>query len=96
MVDLKQGILKGEISLYYWPPDDWFGLICFANKNKNCQFLYSWFQTSQTEGQQYSDTSPFSIPCLKSQDHFGDKAPFSKWRSGEIRNSFLWSQTLEW
>ncbi len=25
---------------------------------------YSWFQTSQTGGQQYSDTSPFSIPCL--------------------------------
>ncbi len=23
---------------------------------------YSWFQTSQTGGQQYSDTSPFSIP----------------------------------
>jgi len=22
------------------------------------------FQTSQTGGQQYSDTSPFSIPCL--------------------------------
>ncbi len=25
---------------------------------------YSWSQTSQTEGQQYSDTSPFSIPWL--------------------------------
>jgi hypothetical protein len=24
---------------------------------------YSGFQTSQTGGQQYSDTSPFSIPC---------------------------------
>jgi hypothetical protein len=24
---------------------------------------HSWFQTSQTGGQQYSDTSPFSIPC---------------------------------
>ncbi len=20
---------------------DWFGLVCFANKNKNCQFSYS-------------------------------------------------------
>jgi hypothetical protein len=37
-------------------------LVCFANKNKNCQLSYSWFQTSQTGGQQYSDTSPFSIP----------------------------------
>ncbi len=43
---------------------DWFGLVCFANKNKNCQLSYSWFQTSQTGGQRYSDTSPFSIPCL--------------------------------
>jgi hypothetical protein len=42
---------------------DWFGLVCFANKNKNCQLSYSWFQTSQTGGQWYSDTSPFSIPC---------------------------------
>jgi hypothetical protein len=42
---------------------DWFGLVCFANKNKNNQLSYSWFQTSQTGGQWYSDTSPFSIPC---------------------------------
>jgi hypothetical protein len=41
----------------------WFGLVCFANKNKNCQLSYSQFQTSQTGGQRYSDTSPFSIPC---------------------------------
>ncbi len=41
---------------------DWFGFVCFANGNKNCQLSYSWFQTSQTEGQWYSDTSPFSIP----------------------------------
>jgi hypothetical protein len=39
-------------------------LVYFANKNKNCQLSYSWFQTSQTEGQQYSDTSPSCIPCL--------------------------------
>ncbi len=41
---------------------DWFGLVCFANKNKNRQLSYSWFQTIQTGGQWYSDTSPFSIP----------------------------------
>jgi hypothetical protein len=34
---------------------DWFGLVCFANKNKN---------SSQAGGQRYSDTSPFSIPWL--------------------------------
>ncbi len=43
---------------------DWFGLVCSANKNKNCQLSYSWFLTSQTGGQQYSDASPFSIPWL--------------------------------
>ncbi len=42
---------------------DWFGLVRFANKNKNFQLSYSWFQTSQTGGQWYSDTSAFSIPC---------------------------------
>jgi hypothetical protein len=34
----------------------------------NVDLLFDWFgirliQTSQTGGQQYSDTSPFSIPC---------------------------------
>ncbi len=53
----KPGNTKG--GLYHWPPVDWFGLVCFANKNKNCHLLYSWFPTSQTGGQWYSDTSPF-------------------------------------
>ncbi len=39
------------------------GLDCFVNKNKNCQLSYSWFQSSQTGGQWYTDTSHFSIPC---------------------------------
>ncbi len=42
---------------------DWFELVCFANKNKNCQLSYSSFQTSQRGGQRYSDTSTFSISC---------------------------------
>ncbi len=61
---LYKGILKG--GEYRCTSDllfDWFGLVYFANKNKNCQLSYSWLQTSQTGGQQYSDTSPFSIPC---------------------------------
>jgi hypothetical protein len=32
-----QGILKGK---YHFTVDllfDWFGLVCFADKNKNCQ-----------------------------------------------------------
>jgi hypothetical protein len=36
-------------------------------KTKNCQLSYSRFQTSQTGGQWYSDTSPFSIPWTMSQ-----------------------------
>jgi hypothetical protein len=51
----NQGTLKGEVSLYTWPP--------VWPAKKTCQLSYSWFQTSQTGGQQYSDTSPFSIIC---------------------------------
>ncbi len=47
---------------------DLFGLACFVNKNKNCQLSYSWFQTSQTGGQRYSDTSPFGVPCQNLRD----------------------------
>jgi hypothetical protein len=34
-----QGILKGDctVDLLF----DWFGFVCFANKNKNCQLAYS-------------------------------------------------------
>jgi hypothetical protein len=58
----RQGILKGEVSMYRWPPvllvwnqlyDNWH--FCFYLQNRL-------IQTSQTEGQWYSDTSPFSIP----------------------------------
>ncbi len=70
---LLQGIPCGREYLrakYHCTVDllfDWFGLVCFANKNENCQLLYTWFQTSQTGGQCYSDTfsivySVFSIP----------------------------------
>ncbi len=57
----SQGILNTK---YHCTIDllfDWFGLVCFANKSENCQLPYSWFQTSQTRGQRYCDTSPFSI-----------------------------------
>ncbi len=62
---VKPGITK--MGKYHCTVDllfDWFGLVCLANKNKNCQLSISWFQTSQTGGQWYSDTSPFSIPWL--------------------------------
>jgi hypothetical protein len=38
---LGQGKLKGN---YHCTVDllfDWFGLVCFSNKNKNCQLSYS-------------------------------------------------------
>jgi hypothetical protein len=40
LVVIIQGILKGK---YHCTIDllfDWFGLVCFANKNKNCQQSY--------------------------------------------------------
>jgi len=52
---------------------DWFWLDCFANKNKNCQLSYIWFQTSQTGGQWYSDTSPLSIPRYEHSSNEFDK-----------------------
>ncbi len=59
-----QGILKGEVSLYSWPPV-W---LVWNQLNDNWQiFIYlqnRLIQTSQTGGQCYSDTSPCSIPCL--------------------------------
>jgi hypothetical protein len=41
----------------------WFGFSCMATDNF-CFYLQNrLIQTSQTGGQQYSDASPFSIPC---------------------------------
>ncbi len=61
----KQGILKGK---YHCTIDllfDWFGISCMATDNF-CFYLQNrLIQTSQTGGQWYSDTSPFSIPWFK-------------------------------
>jgi hypothetical protein len=57
-----QGILKGGVSLYRWPPV-WFGISCMTTNNFYF-YLQNWLiQTSQTGGQRYRDTSLFSIPC---------------------------------
>ncbi len=43
---------------------DWFGISCMTTDNF-CFYLQNrLIQTSQTGGQRYSDTSPFSIPSL--------------------------------
>ncbi len=59
-----QGTLKGEVSLYSWPPvwPVWNQLydtvnFCFYLQNRLSQ-------TSQTGGQRHSDTSPFSISLV--------------------------------
>ncbi len=42
---------------------DWFGISCMTTDNF-CVYLQNRpVQTSQTGGQWYGDTSPFSIPC---------------------------------
>ncbi len=70
-----QGILKGEVSQYHWPPvwlvwnqlyDSKYiveNTLCMTTDNF-CFYLQNRrIQASQTGGQRYSDTSPFSIPC---------------------------------
>jgi hypothetical protein len=56
----NQGILRGE---YHCTVDllfDWFGISCTDNF---CFYLQNrLIQTSKTGGEQYSDTSSFSIP----------------------------------
>ncbi len=55
----SQGFLKGEVSLYCWPPV-W---LVWNQLYGNCHFLQNrLIQTSKTGVRQYSDTSPFSIP----------------------------------
>jgi hypothetical protein len=47
---------------------DWFGISCMTTEFF-CFYLHNrLIQTRQTGGQQYSDTSPFSIPCFSQQD----------------------------
>jgi hypothetical protein len=60
---LWQGTLKGDhytVDLLF----DWLGIRLICMTTDNCCFYLQNrpIQTSQTGGQQYSDTSPFSIP----------------------------------
>ena len=50
--------------------NDWFAMSCMTTHNF-CFYLQNrLFQTSQTGGQWYSDTSSFSIPCFESLTSF--------------------------
>ncbi len=55
----QSGNTKGGDLLF-----DWFGISCMTADNFCFYLQNKLIQTSQTGGQQYSDTSPFSIPWL--------------------------------
>ena len=55
------GNTKGRLTSF-----DWFGISCMTRDNFCLYLLNRLIQTSQRGGQQYSDTSPFSIPCWMS------------------------------
>jgi hypothetical protein len=94
---LKQGILKGEVSLYHWPPvwlvwnqlyDNWQFLIFLQNRL---------IQISRTGGQWYSYTPPFSIPCLMILPNWPTSflkpkilQNFRKFRKPEFFSRFFW------
>ncbi len=59
----KSGNTKGGSNTTVDLLFDWFGISCMTTDNF-CFYLQNrLIQTSQTGGQPYSDTSPFSIPC---------------------------------
>jgi len=67
----NQGILKGKYHctvdlLFYW-----FGISCLTTDNFSFYLQNRLIQTSQTVGQWYSDTSPFSIPCTNTLAYYG-------------------------
>ncbi len=59
-----QGILKGEVSPYHWPPVWLVWNRLYDKQQFLFLFAFRLIQTSQTGDQWYSDTSPFSIPCF--------------------------------
>ncbi len=58
----SQGRLKGEVHCTVDLLFDWFGISCMTTDNFRFYLQNRIVQTSQTGGQWYSDTSPFSIP----------------------------------
>jgi len=68
---------------------DWFGISCMTTDNF-CFYLQNrLFQTNQTGGQRYSDTSPFSIPwpCCHLATDFGSW--FTKWKRRDEKKVLL-------
>jgi hypothetical protein len=55
---------------------DWFEISCMTTDNFCFHLLNRLIQTRQTGGQWYSDTSPFSVPCI----HLRASKPISWWQ----------------
>jgi hypothetical protein len=58
--EYKMGKYHFTIDLLF----DWFGISCMTTDNVCFYVQNRLIQKNQTGGQWYSDTSPFSIPCL--------------------------------
>jgi hypothetical protein len=69
---IKQGILKWEVSFTIDLLFDWFGINCMTTDNFSFYLPNRLIQTSRTGGQRYIDTSPFSIPCIKTNFHYAE------------------------
>jgi hypothetical protein len=67
----SQGILMGQCHCTVDLLFDWFGISCTATEIFCFYLENSLIQTSQTGGQWYSDTSPFSIPCCSIHENVG-------------------------
>jgi hypothetical protein len=64
---------------------DWFGVSCMTTDNF-CFYLQNrLIQTSQKGGQQYSDTSPFSIPLPDPSNH-RDHSCTNRESLGKLKN----------
>ncbi len=64
--EYKRGKYHCTIDLLF----DWFGISCLTTKFFCFCLQNRLIQTSQTGGQQYSDTFPFSIPFLNHAEWF--------------------------
>ncbi len=72
-------MLKGEVSLYCWPPV-WLGWISlFCKWKQKLSVFIQLIPNSQTGVQWYSDTSPFSIPWLNRYCMAKESVKFHNW-----------------
>jgi hypothetical protein len=62
-----QGILKWEVSLYHWPFVWLVWISLFCKWKQKLSVVIQLIPNQSNRGQQYSDTSPFSIPWFHRQ-----------------------------